>query len=74
MQDVLKVFTGDNGISKHYDPIDFDDTYIHSYAFDLRDGGRHHPLNDYKDICDLISVMLNEVCDEIKNYLAESLE
>ena len=74
LQDVLKFFTGDNGIAKHYDPIDFDDTYIHSYAFNLRDGGRHHPLTDYEDIYDLTSVMLNEVCEDIKFYLNESSE
>jgi len=49
LQDMMFKLTGDNTCGKSYDPIDFCDEKIHSYAFDLKDGGRHHPLKDYKD-------------------------
>lgn len=66
LQDVLRELTGINGISKHYDPISFTDTDILSYAFNLKDGGRTHPLKDYADINELKKIMLNEVCEILK--------
>jgi hypothetical protein len=52
--------TGDNGCAKSYDPIEFSDGMIHSYAFDMKDGGRNHPLKDYKDIEEIKEWMLKE--------------
>jgi hypothetical protein len=63
LQDMMFKLTGDNTCSKSYDPIDFCDEKIHSYAFDLKDGGRHHPLKDYKDIDEICELMLKEAVD-----------
>lgn len=60
LQDIMRLMTGENTCSKSYDPIDFSDGVIHSYAFDFKDGGRHHPLSDYKDIEDIKECMSKE--------------
>lgn len=66
LQDIMYKLTGDNTCGKSYDPIDFSEGKIHSYAFDLKDGGRHHPLKDYKDIEEICTYMLKEAHDYIK--------
>ena len=60
LQDIMWRMTGENGCAKRYDPIDFSEDKIHSYAFDMKDGGRHHPLSDYKDIDDIKECMAKE--------------
>lgn len=61
LQDLMLKLTGSNGNSKDYDPCDFyDDEILHSYAFELKDGGRRHPLSDYKDIDEIKALMLYE--------------
>ena len=67
LQDVMFKLTGENTCGKSYDPIEFDNTYIHSYAFDLKDGGRHHPLSDYNSIEEITDIMLNESVKFIKD-------
>ena len=60
LQDIMRRMTGDNTCAKSYDPIDFSEGKIHSYAFDMKDGGRHHPLSDYKDLEDIKECMAKE--------------
>lgn len=62
LQDIMMVMTGENGCSKSYDPmtVSADGKTLHSYAFDLRDGGRHHPVSDYENIEDIKTQMLRE--------------
>lgn len=60
LQDLMWRMTGANSCSKSYDPIDFSDGIIHSYAFDFKDGGRRHPLKDYKDINEIKECMCKE--------------
>ena len=67
LQDVMFKLTGENTCGKSYDPIEFDETYIHSYAFDLKDGGRHHPLSDYNSIEEITNIMLIESVKFIKD-------
>ena len=67
LQDIMLKLTGENTCGKSYDPIEFDNTYIHSYAFDLKDGGRHHPLSDYNSIEEITNIMLNESVKFIKD-------
>ena len=67
LQDIMLKLTGENTCGKSYDPIEFDNTYIHSYAFDLKDGGRHHPLSDYNSIEEITDIMLNESVKFIKD-------
>ncbi len=66
IQDVMMNITGENTICKHYDPLEVDNKYLHSYAFDLKDGGRHHPLEDYNYIEEITECMLNEGVEWIK--------
>ena len=64
LQDIMYKLTGSNCNSKSYDPCEFyDDEKLHSYAFDLKDGGRHHPLSDYKDIDEIKDLMLKEAVE-----------
>lgn len=68
LQDILWQITGDNGCSKNYDPMTIEDGRImHSYAFDMKDGGRHHPVSDYKDVHEIKSILLDEVANHIRN-------
>lgn len=67
LQDLLRLLTGENNISKSYDPVSIDNArgIIKSYAFDLKTGGRTHPYNDFESISDLLSTMAKEVANEI---------
>lgn len=60
LQDVEYRLTGDNGCSKSYDPMKCEEEIMHSYAFNMKDGGRHHPVKDYKDIEEIKTVLLEE--------------
>ena len=66
LQDMMRRLTGEDTCGKSYDPIDFSDGFIHSYAFDMKDGGRHHPLSDYKDLDDISDTLLNEAVEMCK--------
>ena len=66
LQDLMFELTGENHCAKIYDPISFSDGFFHSYAFDMKDGGRHHPLSDYKDVDEIKDIMLKEVSISIK--------
>lgn len=67
LQDLMLEVTDDNTCSKSYDPIDFTDGVIHSYAFNLKDGGRHHPMSDYESIDEVAEYMLREAADWLYN-------
>lgn len=60
LQDFMFKMTGENTCGKSYDPISFSNGIIHSYAFNMKDGGRHHPLKDYKDIEEIKSLLLSD--------------
>lgn len=66
LQNILHKITGDEPCYKSYDPIDFWKGKIHSYVFDLKDGGRHHPLSDYESIDEIKEWMLKQVKEEIE--------
>jgi len=67
LQDIMWRMTGENTCAKSYDPVGFSDDKIHSYAFDMKDGGRHHPLIDYKDIEDIKECMAQEAEEWLRN-------
>lgn len=69
IQDTMIALTGDNTCGKNYDPCEFKDDAIYSYAFDLKDGGRVHPLSDYKTIEEIIGLMLKEGTEFIQENL-----
>ena len=60
IQSIMAELTGENSCAKSYDPIQIDDDTIHSYAFDLKDGGRHHPLSDYNSLEEITDLMLEQ--------------
>jgi len=70
LQDVLEKITGENNCAKRYDPITFESDYILSYAFDLKTGGRKHPLSDFQDIDDIANTMLEEVVLELREEIS----
>lgn len=65
LQDIMFHLTGDNSCGKQYDPMLVRDM-MYSYAFDMKDGGRHHPISDYKDIGEITETLLTEALDWIK--------
>jgi hypothetical protein len=69
LQDLMFKLTGDNTCSKSYDPIDFGDDAIHSYAFNFKNGGRRHPLKDFENIEEVKLLMLEEAHSWIDNEL-----
>jgi hypothetical protein len=71
IQDMLYKLTCENTCAKSYDPIDFDKTTIHSYAFNLKDGGRHHPLSDYESVQEVCNLMVTEAEEIIKEHYTE---
>jgi hypothetical protein len=60
LQDLEYKITGDNGCSKSYDPMKCESQVMHSYAFNMKDGGRHHPVKDYKDVREILETLLEE--------------
>jgi len=63
LQRMMRDLTGENTCGKSYDPCEFSETEIHSYAFNLKDGGRHHPLSDYEDVDEIVELMLKEAVE-----------
>jgi hypothetical protein len=69
LAEIMGRMTGDNPCGKSYDPmtVDHHARVMHSYAFDMRDGGRHHPFDHYKDHFDAASVLVDEAIGWIRN-------
>jgi hypothetical protein len=67
LQDILYKLTGDNFCSKNYDPMTCKSTIMHSYAFDMKDGGRHHNVKDYESLEEIKEILISEILREI-NY------
>lgn len=63
LQDILRLLTGEDGCAKSYDPMTVSrcGRTLHSYAFDMLDGGRHHAVSDYAGIEDITATLLREV-------------
>lgn len=63
LTDMMYRLGGDNPCSKSYDPFYVEHPHLaHSYAFDM-DGGRHHDLSGYKNIGEIMDVILEEAID-----------
>ena len=69
LQKLMIELTGDNSCGKSYDPIAFSDSTIHSYAFNLKDGGRRHPLSDYESVEEIARLMAKEA----KEWIDEAM-
>lgn len=66
MDDLYNALTGDSFSGKSYDPMTIEGGMMHSYAFDLKDGGRHHPLSDYESVEEICGMMLFQTTEAIK--------
>jgi hypothetical protein len=65
--DVLFELTGDNLCSKCYDPMTCEESVMHSYAFDMKDGSRHHDVKDYEDVEEIKRILLWETISNIQS-------
>jgi hypothetical protein len=67
LQDVMQELTGSNTCDKSYDPltVELQGTLMRSYAYDMKDGGREHPVSDYDSIEDICKTLSSEVLCEI---------
>lgn len=63
--------TGESFSAKRYDPatVDLTEAVIHSYAFNLKDGGRHHPLSDYESVEEICGLLRQETIDWLNTEL-----
>jgi hypothetical protein len=68
LQDLQLSLTGDNWCSKSYDPLTCEAEVMHSYAFDMKDGGRHHKVRDYQTMEDIKKVLLEETSQAINQH------
>jgi hypothetical protein len=68
LQKILYAVTGDCGCSKSYDPMTIEGGTMHSYAFNMKDGGRHHPLSDYKSPDEICDLLLEETLEEFREF------
>ncbi len=60
---------GLDGHSKSYDPLSFSpDGRVHTYVFDLHDGGRHHSFTGYAD---LERRIIQEMAEKIEDHLRD---
>lgn len=67
LADMMLSLCGDSPCAKSYDPMTIEGTTMHSYAFNMKDGGRHHPVSDYESVDEIFAVLLNEAVDWIKD-------
>jgi len=67
LQDIMRELTGDDLCSKSYDPMTCEETVMHSYAFDMKGGGRHHNVKDFKNLEDIKKTLLWEVITNIQS-------
>lgn len=66
LADMMAALTGDSPCAKSYDPMTIEGLTMHSYAFNMKDGGRHHPVTDYETVDEIYSTLLAEAVDWIK--------
>jgi hypothetical protein len=60
LQDIQLRLTGNNWCSKSYDPMTCESAIIHSYAFNLKSGGRHHEVREFKSLEEIKTCLLDE--------------
>ena len=60
LDDITYLMTGESNSDKRYDPMYHEGDTLHSYAFDMKDGGRHHSIKDYKNISEICQTLLRE--------------
>jgi len=63
---VIFKLTGESPSAKSYDPMRIEGNVMHSYAFNMKDGGRHHPVEDYQSVGEILDCLLSETIDYVK--------
>jgi hypothetical protein len=73
LEDVMGDLIGERFSAKSYDPmtVDLATATMRSYAFNLKDGGRGHPLSDYESVDEICALMATETLDFIRETQAE---
>lgn len=71
LEEVYELETGDHRSGKSYDPmtVSEDGTMMHSYAYDMKDGTRHHPVSDYESVDEIAAVLLDETYRRIEEAI-----
>lgn len=70
LADMLQVVAEEIG-GKSYDPMTVKGATMHSYCFDMKDGGRHHPISDYESVEEIFAYLLSEALDNVDAARAE---
>ncbi len=67
LKDLAFKIVGSNMCGKSYDPFYYaaGDRMFLSYAFNMKDGGRSHDLEDYIDVEEITNIMLAEMVEHI---------
>lgn len=63
--DIMLALTGDSHSAKSYDPMTVSDGVMMSYAFNLKDGTRRHPIADYNSLGEIFRLMLTETLEAL---------
>jgi hypothetical protein len=66
LEDLTVLIMGEGFSAKSYDPMTVEGTVMHSYAFNMKDGGRHHPVRDYKSVEEIYQTLLNETVQNLR--------
>lgn len=69
--DMINAATGESPCCKSYDPMIINGREAYSYAFELRDGGRRHDLNLFKNVGEIMDCLLEETASQIVADLEE---
>jgi hypothetical protein len=65
--DIMYAMTKDSPCAKSYDPMRIEGMTAHSYAFDLKDGGRHHDLTEYESVGEILEYLVKETLEWVES-------
>ena len=65
--DLIWKLTGDSPCSKTYDPMVINGMKAHSYAFNMKDHGRHHDLTLYENVGEILEDLLKETTEWLED-------
>ena len=65
--DIMYAMTKDSPCAKSYDPMRIEGMIAHSYAFNLKDGGRHHDLTEYESVGEILKDLVKETLEWVEN-------
>lgn len=71
LERMMMAVSADSPCGKSYDPMRIIGDEMHSYAFDLKDGGRHHHLGEYKNMEEICELLLTEALEWLRDSEVE---